>query len=337
MLNKKSLTPIFAALILALFLLWQNSLSSPAPKPTQIENLPSFTTSASSAADSGNPAEDAGRKANREFEKPAYCDPKQDVMAHSGSPSREFLSRHPELGMTLADVALVFGSIAEIGIIAATPTYEVDLRSNTVFREGTYHQQAIEQVAQMVGADPEAALIYGSHLMRLGWLGHDGNPDLAGLQAGEQLLQVAARNGQHDAIYRIYWYYSGASTNAWRRSGRSAEWHSLETMRAAYSLWLMRYGTPGQALMADNDHRNSYTNGPDGQLMPSGETHNPTAAMNKLSLLERALPTPNLSQEQIRAREQLLWLNRRKLIEQMIEEWMTDCGEAAVRAASTSG
>ncbi len=257
---------------------------------------------------------------------PSYCLLEDPPAAAMLSLAQAFLHRHPELGVTQADVELIFGVTAEIGIVAAEDIYEVDTKTKRITAAGRFHDQPVDALAELAASDPEAAVIYGTHLMHQGLLTDSGHGiNLEQLAAGERVLQYALQHGQQRASHRLYIYYYFASMRAWRKYGRSPTWHAAETARVAYSQWLLRNATAGLALLVDNDYREGTRESQSGQLMPTGDLHDPSAVAQKLVDLERMLPTVALSQEQLQQREHLLWLNRRGLFDAVFAAQAQDC------------
>ena len=255
-----------------------------------------------------------------------YCALEDAPTTSMASLADAFQQRHRELGATQADVELIFGVTAEIGMAAAEDMHEVDTQTKRITATGRFHNQQVETLAELATTDPEAAMIYGTHLMYQGMMTDNGTGiSLDKLAEGERILQYALQHGQQRAGHRLYIYHYFASMRAWRKHGRTPAWHTVETARAAYSQWLLRNSTAGVALLIDNDYRTGTRENHRGEHMPTGDLHDPTAVAQKLASLEHRLPATTLTQEQIQQREHLLWLNRRGLVDAVFAAQRKDC------------
>lgn len=256
---------------------------------------------------------------------PGYCLPGKDVTTMAGAPAKDFVSRHPELGITQEDFVLIYDSIAEIGIAAAEAIHEYDAKTMHVLAKGKYHDKPIEELAGPAHTgDAEAAMIYGSYLMHQGWTDKVGL-DMEKLRSGERLLLQAYQNGSVGAISRVYAYYHFASKRAWRQEPGSAVWHETQTAQIAYGQWLIGNTTAGRALMIDNDFRKNQNHLDEESLMPPTEQHAPASVYARLGKLNSELPPAALPDRQVRIREHLLWLNRRGLVDSVFEAIGRDC------------
>lgn len=254
----------------------------------------------------------------------SYCNSENDSTQGSHDNTAEFITRHPELGMTQADIALIRNVISEISEYAAETITDVDATTQRVTRTGRFYQQDVAHVAAAAESDAEAALIYGSHLMHIGMVGHDNQINLTQLQAGERLLQLAsARYPQ--AIRRIYFSYNFASIRAWRKGDSRENWQQADTARAAYRQWLQQHGSAAEAILLEQDTWYRNAEAQDGTTMPVTEDNAAAAVMARLSLVERALPTTAMTPEQSKQREHILWLNRRGGLDHIFMLMQQDC------------
>lgn len=257
-----------------------------------------------------------------------YCERRVHVAGWAKKSAIEFVRRHPNFGISLADAELILDSIHEIGIAAAQPILDIDNEQKVLAGSAYQGKHVSELEVPANNGDPEAALIFGSYLLFQGYaeMVQKQKPlNRSQLEQGERYLQNAYRAGKVEAVERLYTHFFFASRRTWRNFGASEDWEYTYSKRNAYAEWILSYGPAGRALIVDGDDRSLRVNSPAGVASPGREDQDPILLATKLIELEQEMPPPLQSAELKYRREQLLWLNRRGTTEAVFASYLKDC------------